>query len=381
METTWERSFWEIERYFHDTELLIVGSGIVGLSAALQYRKKRPLAKILIIDSGTLPYGASTRNAGFACIGSITELLSDFEISGFQKVIDLIAMRQKGLHALFSNVGKRKCDFQKVGGFELLCDQETIQKCEEKISFLNKELINITGIKNTYSWVPDTTLKKFGFRGVEKLLLNRAEGHVNTGMLMENLMAEVQRKNVRFLFNLSIESFHYNAGNWTVETNRGFSFSSKKILLCTNGFTRKLLPELDVNPARAQVFITEEIENLPFKGTFHLQEGYYYFRNLGNRILLGGGRNLDFEGEKTYNFGLTGLIQSELERILHQMILPDKKVRIEHRWSGIMGVGSEKLPIIKMIDNDLACAVRMGGMGVAIGTLAGQKGADLLLNN
>lgn len=108
METTWERSFWEIERYFHDTELLIVGSGIVGLSAALQYRKKRPLAKILIIDSGTLPYGASTRNAGFACIGSITELLSDFEISGFQKVIDLIAMRQKGLHALFFQCGQAK---------------------------------------------------------------------------------------------------------------------------------------------------------------------------------------------------------------------------------------------------------------------------------
>jgi hypothetical protein len=46
-----------------------------------------------------------------------------------------------------------------------------------------------------------------------------------------------------------------------------------------------------------------------------------------------------------------------------------------------MGVGSEKLPIIQSLDYHLACAVRMGGMGVAIGTLAGEMGADILLEN
>lgn len=381
MKTTWERSFWEIERNFHDTELLIVGSGIVGLSAALQYSKKRPLAKILVVDSGILPYGASTRNAGFACIGSVTELLSDFSISGPENVIELIAMRQRGLHALFAQIGKKSCDFKAVGGFELINDEETIQKCDEKIDFLNQKLKTITGLDATYQWEKPSTLKKFGFQGVKKLLHNHAEGHIHTGKLMESLMAAAQKRNIRLLFNLEVKSLIKENNNWLVESNRGFSFNSKKILLCTNGFTRKLLPGLDVNPARAQVFITEEIKNLPFRGTFHLQEGFYYFRDLGQRILLGGGRNLDIQGENTQQFGTTQLIQDELERILQQIILPGQIVKIEQRWSGIMGVGSEKIPIIKMIDRDLACAVRMGGMGVAIGTLAGQNGADLLLEN
>ena len=57
-----------------------------------------------------------------------------------------------------------------------------------------------------------------------------------------------------------------------------------------------------VKPARAQVLITKPIENLDIKGTFHLDKGYYYFRNIENRILFGGGRNLDFEGETTTEF-------------------------------------------------------------------------------
>jgi hypothetical protein len=37
-----------------------------------------------------------------------------------------------------------------------------------------------------------------------------------------------------------------------------------------------------VKPARAQVLITEPIDNLDVRGTFHLDCGYYYFRNIGS---------------------------------------------------------------------------------------------------
>ena len=58
-----------------------------------------------------------------------------------------------------------------------------------------------------------------------------------------------------------------------------------------------------MQPARAQVLITKPIKNLQIKGTFHLDKGYYYFRNIDNRILFGGGRNLDFKTEETSEFG------------------------------------------------------------------------------
>ena len=106
------------------------------------------------------------------------------------------------------------------------------------------------------------------------------------------------------------------------------------LLLATNGFASELI-EGDIKPARAQVLITKPIENLSIKGTFHLDRGYYYFRNVENRILFGGGRNLDFEGETTTEFGQTKIIQDQLEQLLKDVILPRQNFEIEHRWSVI----------------------------------------------
>ena len=83
-------------------------------------------------------------------------------------------------------------------------------------------------------------------------------------------------------------------------------FSTSKLLIATNGFASQLINE-PVKPARAQVLITKPIKNLHIKGTFHLDKGYYYFRNIDDRILFGGGRNLDFKGEETTAFSANRL--------------------------------------------------------------------------
>jgi gamma-glutamylputrescine oxidase len=148
------------------------------------------------------------------------------------------------------------------------------------------------------------------------------------------------------------------------------------LLICTNGFANKFLLA-DLKPARAQVMITKPIHNLKIKGTFHFDAGYYYFRNIENRILIGGGRNLNFEGETTETFGTTNQIQAAILHLLKENILPNTPFEIDYSWSGIMGVGQEKSPIIKKVNNRVAFGVRMGGMGVAIGSEVGKKLANI----
>ena len=70
-------SYWEKTSYFEGIDFLIIGAGIVGYSTAIHLRKKYPNSKILVIERGYLPSGASSKNAGFACFGSATELLDD----------------------------------------------------------------------------------------------------------------------------------------------------------------------------------------------------------------------------------------------------------------------------------------------------------------
>jgi glycine/D-amino acid oxidase-like deaminating enzyme len=130
-------------------------------------------------------------------------------------------------------------------------------------------------------------------------------------------------------------------------------------------------------PARAQVLITKPIPNLAVRGCFHLDAGYYYFRNIGDRLLFGGGRNLDKDGETTEEFGETALIQNRLETLLKQVILPGLDIQVEHRWSGIMGVGPQKKPLLEQLSPNVTCGVRLGGMGVALGSQVGYELAEL----
>jgi glycine/D-amino acid oxidase-like deaminating enzyme len=67
-----------------------------------------------------------------------------------------------------------------------------------------------------------------------------------------------------------------------------------------------------------------------------------------------------------------------LEQLLNEVILPNQEVKIEHRWSGIMGLGSSKNPIVAQLSEHVYCGVRLGGMGVAIGSLIGTELADLI---
>lgn len=70
-------SYWEQKNFFR-YELIVIGSGFTGLSTAINFKKKNPKARVLILEKGVFPTGASTKNAGFACFGSLTEILDDF---------------------------------------------------------------------------------------------------------------------------------------------------------------------------------------------------------------------------------------------------------------------------------------------------------------
>ena len=118
---------------------------------------------------------------------------------------------------------------------------------------------------------------------------------------------------------------------------------------------------------------------LKISGTFHYDDGYYYFRDYYGKLLFGGGRNEDLSSEETTNFGINEKIQSKLIADLEEIILPNQAYSIEDTWSGIMAFGENKSPIVKTISKNIAVGVRLGGMGVAIGSLVGEEVANLLL--
>ncbi len=367
-------SFWENKNWFSDIDFAVIGSGIVGLHTALRLRELYPNSKIVIFEKGILPQGASTKNAGFACFGSLSEILSDLENHSETAVVNLIQNRWKGLQLLRRRLGDKTIDFQQNGGYELFFEKDSAvyEKCLDNLPRINKMLFDYFD-----SDVFSVKSNSFGFEKCkEKLIFNPFEGQIDTGNMMQHLLKEVYTHNILILNKQKLLSF-VDLGNKVELEFEDIRIASKKVFFATNGFASDITNN-DVIPARAQVLITKPIANLPIKGTFHIDEGFYYFRNFENRILLGGARNIDFETETTTDFELNKKIQNQLDEILKSVILPQTNFEIEHRWCGIMGMGKSKTPIVKKLSENVFCGVRLGGIGVAIGSLIGNELAELV---
>ncbi len=367
-------SYWEYKTWLSNIDFTIVGSGIVGLNCGLRLKTKFPKSKILILERGILPNGASTKNAGFACFGSLSEILDDLSSHSEEEVIQLVDKRYRGLQLLRKQLGDQNINYLPYQGYELYTkeDHNLFSECLSRKEEINQLLYPIFNDK-----VFSISKNTFNFKNIQsQYIVNQFEGQIDTGKMMQALLHKVQSLGITVLNHCAVQEI--NDLNNTVEIKTDhFTFYSNKVLIATNGFASQLGIK-QVKPARAQVLITKPIDQLHIKGTFHLDKGYYYFRNIENRILLGGGRNLDFKTEETTKLGKTQLVQQKLEEILNTVILPNTDAEIEYRWSGIMGVGNQKNSIVEQRSNNVFCGVRLGGMGVAIGSIVGTELAELL---
>lgn len=368
-------SIWEKETFYAPQDVVIIGSGFVGLWSAFFLKRKQPDLRITILERGRIPTGASSRNAGFACFGSLSEVVHDAQTMGTDKMLELVELRFRGLEKIQKHFKAGLIDFELCGGYELYDDQAiSSDDLLQNIAYINSLLKPITGSKKTYR-LADEGIQNFGFHRTSHLVKNELEGYLHSGKLLQALLQRVQGMGVQVLTQTEVHGFERNNDGFYLNTNLPATLSTRQLLLCTNAFTRSLLPDLDIVPARGQVLLTSPIEGLPWKGTFHSEAGYYYFRNLGNRVLLGGARHKAFAEETTTDLATSEFIQQHLETYLAEVILPNYQGQysIDHRWSGIMAMGSDKLPIVKRVDDGVYCAVRMSGMGVALAPVVAQQ--------
>lgn len=371
-------SFWERKEYFEGVDFLIIGAGIVGCSTAFHLRKKYPSAKILMVERGFLPCGASTKNAGFASFGGPVELMDDLKKQNAALVWDTVNARYEGLIYLRELIGDEAMDFQQNGSWDIVTPDQVglAEEVREQLTSMNVELEKITGVKDVFT-EDNGISRKFGFSGVETSFHINLEGQIDTGKMMRHYHRLITGSGILLLHGITVNSIDEHQG--IISTSVGEIFADQ-IVVTVNGFTQQLLKSEDILPARAQVLVTSPIPDLKIKGTFHYDCGYYYFRNFENRILLGGARNLDVQGETSYDMVTTSLIQDRLRELLHDMILPERSYTIDYQWSGIMGVGESKYPIIRRINSRVSIGARLGGIGVALGTDVGKKLAEIVCN-
>ena len=369
-------SYWEKSSFIHH-DLIVVGGGIVGLSTALHYQLAHPKKKVAVVERGLFPSGASSKNAGFVCFGSISELAENARTDSQDELLSLVEKRYKGGLELRQLLGDQHIDYRPVGGYELDFQGDLHERMFAFNDWL-KPLFKHPVFSDVRDKIP-----AFGFdqTKIKGLVKNQFEGSIDTGKMMDAFARKVREAGVQFYTQTAV--LHYveqtNGVEVAVSTAEGsLQLFTGQLALCTNAFTKALLPEADLEPGRGMVLVTKPLTWTPPQGTFHYHSGYNYFRNAGNRILLGGARHLDLKGEATTKEGINSRLESQLKEDLKSFIAPERPLEIDYAWSGIMAFGEGKAPLLLNPSSRVHAAVRLGGMGVALGTGLGKELAQRL---
>ncbi|MCS7169826.1 MAG: FAD-binding oxidoreductase [Candidatus Kapabacteria bacterium] len=365
MFSVWERS------ELLSADIVVVGGGILGLWSALECCRRYPQRRIVVLERAVLPWGASTRNVGFATIGTVGEALAHAQQVGEERVAALMVERWLGLRRWRQEFGEPALGYEPVGGYELvLAGEETVRAAVERWNELLREALG----EDVFRDSPELA-RQWGFseEHVYSVIVNPYDGALNTGKAIAVLQQRVLQHGAVLWSGAPVEAVEPTVGKvsvacWDAAAKRLLEIRAGVVAICTNAWIPQLIPHMGyIRPARGQVLLTAPVARQPFpRGTYHFRAGYYYFRWVGQRLLLGGGRQQAMQEEETYEFALNSSLQSHLQDLLQTFLLPAEEVVIEQRWCGIMGMSPDRLPRVEHVGERMVVGFGCNGMGLAL---------------
>lgn len=366
-------SWWEQTELLTNYDFLIVGAGFTGRYIALGLAEKYPKANIALVDRSPFSAGASSRNAGFATFGNVTEMIDDLKTMSEAEVVNLISDRYEGLNWIRKNFKEADFDFRLSGGWEIFENKQQAENAFDAMQQMNRLMLEATGQKELFAF---GKTQQLGFTCYENGIYNAFEGMLNPGRLLKLINKKIKQHNIEVLSGLEVTSVE----NGIVQTSQGYEINSSQVILATNAFTSSLLPKIkhQIVPARGQVFVTKPLKKPLNEGIYHCDDGYIYFRSLGERLLIGGGRNKFFEQETNSQIETNAEVINYLMDFVRTVVTPTEQPEIETTWSGIMAMGGSKSPVVERVDSQTILCARMGGIGVALSPIAAKKAVGLL---
>ena len=369
-------SYWERESFLQNSDVIVVGAGIAGLSTAIELKLRQPKFRVSVLEKSWLSDGASSKNAGFACFGSISEFADDLKDMSFDDVIELAIKRFRGIEKLVKDYSEETLKLEWNGGHELFFEEDSASfiECSNYSDQFNDAFESALGIR------PYTVYSVNEFQGVKELvgvISNKLEGGLNTGAMLCAMRENALDKGVRIFNGVEVSKFYSEGDEVYVESSAGI-WCTKKLAFCTSSFHAHLFEDLQMSAKRNQVIVTKPIPDLKLNGTFHHQQGFNYFRNIDGRILMGGMRHYFPNTESTGVQGNTEEVVSALTNFLQHKIHTTSAIEIDLAWSGILGVGQDERPVVTEAQENVFVGARLGGIGVAIGSLIGEELAELI---
>ena len=363
-----------------NADVAVIGAGFTGLSAAHTLAKRG--AKVAVLESETIVWGASSRNGGMVLTGmklGVNQLISRYGRELAQRMyaaslasIDCVEqiVREEGI----------ECDFSRSGHLEVACKQKHFDDYARQAEVIAREFNHELRVVERQDLSAEIGSNIYFGGMVDEVSAGLNPARYVAGLASAAIKAGAEIFEHARVESLERESRHGEAG-WKLTTAQGRLWA-RDVFVGTSGYTGRATPALQkkIIPIGSFIITTEILpeklarELSPRNRMIYDSKNYlYYYRLTPDGRMLFGGRAAFFpENDQT--------VRRSAEILRRGMIdvypqLSDAK--LEYVWGGTLDFAFDIMPHAGQIDG-MYYAVGYAGHGVAMATYQGQKMAELI---
>ncbi len=361
-------------------DVAVIGAGFTGLSAARTLARRG--ASVVVLESETIGWGASSRNGGMVLTGmklGVNKLISMY---GRDLTRRMYAASLATIDCVEQIVREEniECDFSRCGHLEVACKQKHFDDYARQAEVIAREFNHQIQVVQKKELAPEIGSNIY-YGG----MVDEVSAGANPARYVAGLARAAMKAGAAIFEHAQAQRIERAAHNgeqgWTISTARG-TLWAREVFVATSGYTGSVTPALQkkIIPIGSFIITTEILpealafELSPRNRMIYDSKNYlYYYRLTPDRRMLFGGRAAFFpENDQT--------VRQSAEILRRGMIgvYPQlRDAKIEYVWGGTLDFAFDIMPHAGQIDG-LYYAVGYAGHGVAMATYQGQKMAELI---
>lgn len=355
-----------------DTQVVVVGAGFTGLSAALHLRELG--CEVVVLEAKEIGFGASGGNGGQVISGLKIDPHALVKKFGNETASQIFCATERSADLVFNLVKKYKlrCELKRTGLIYASENSSMLDKSRLRVEWLNNQGIGAEMFNAS------ETASRIGHHIYTGSMYDPRGGALNPLSYVRELASAALSKGAQIYTDSAAVTLERVGEKWRVETKEG-SVNADKVILCTNAYTnlengKSLWPTLAQSIVPLYSFqvatkpLSDNLRKVILPGGHTVSNTrrlmlYYRFDETGRFVLGGRGSGRDKQNIRGY------------KHLIHKVseLFPTlKNHEIEFFWGGKVAITTDAIPHIHNPAKGIYAGLGFNGRGVAMSTLFGK---------
>lgn len=364
-----------------NADVVIIGGGFTGLSAALALAKRG--ASVVVLEAGRLVGEASGRNGGQCNAGTLQDyrsLVNSYGIERARRYYQEFTAAVDSVERLASEE-HIDCDFQRRGKLKLASKPAHFENMVKTFEALKADNVD----SNIELLTPDCLHNEICSEDYHGGLLQTTSAQLHIGKFGNGLAQAAKKRGVKLYESAAATGVNRQSnGAWQISTPRG-SVTSNQALIATGGsgggpfgwFRRRVIP------VGSFIIVTEPLDTERLNRLLPNRRSYVTSNNIGNyfrvtednRLVYGGRARFAMSNPKSDRHSGT-ILRDSLVHAFPELA----DISIDYCWGGSVDMSADRMPHAGQ-HRGLYYSMGYSGHGVQMAVHMGQILADMINGN